>query len=60
MVRIDEKQLEALRRKSDLLSALRKEGIKKLPIWKAAQLRLKNSIDNSSTQEYNPDGVSKE
>jgi hypothetical protein len=59
MVRIDEKQLEALRKKSALLDALRKEGIKKLPIWEAAQLRLKKSIDNSGTSGYNPDGVSK-
>lgn len=57
MVRIDEKQLEALRRKSALLDALRQEGVKKLPIWELAQQRLKNVIDNSGTPEYNPSGV---
>jgi hypothetical protein len=37
----------ALIKRSELLDALRKEGIKNLPIWEAAQLRLKNSLDNS-------------
>jgi hypothetical protein len=56
---VPKQQLEALLRKSALLDALRKEGIKKLPIWEAAQLRLKNAVDNLPAPGYNPDGDSR-
>jgi hypothetical protein len=59
-VKIDEKQHLALVRKAEILDALRKEGVKKLPIWEAAQNRLKNAIDNSGTEEYNACGLSKD
>lgn len=48
-VNVNYDELKSLRHKSDLLDALKKEGIKKLPIWESAQLRLKNSIDNSGS-----------
>lgn len=47
MIRIDVKQLDALKNKAAMLDALRQEGVKSLPIWERAQLRLKNAIDNS-------------
>lgn len=46
---VHDKELEALRRKAALLDALRQEGVKTLPIWERAQLRVQNAVDNSST-----------
>lgn len=47
MMKVDLKQFEALKNKAAMLDALRKEGVKSMPIWEKAQLRIKNSIDNS-------------
>lgn len=58
-IRVPEKHYRALEKKAALLDALRQEGIKKLPIWEAAQNRLKNAIDNLPAPGYNDSGVSK-